>query len=1112
VDGRPKEAVVGLQGAAPTLPSGTVTFVLGDVEGSVRLWESEPEAMAAATSRFNEVVSELIEGHGGVRPEEQGEGDSFVAAFHFAGGAVAFIVALQRMLHSAQWAAALPLRVRAALHSGAAQLRDSANYMGPTVNRCARIRALGHGGQVLLSGASAALVADELSDGMGLVDLGFHVLRDFDRPERVFQLVHPDLPDRFPPLRDHSDPRGLPAGLTSFVAREREMDTVDDLLSRERLVTLTGAGGSGKTRLALECVRRRLEQLGGSVGWADAAPIADGALLASCVAGAFAIREVPSEPLIETIVREIGDRRCVLVIDNCEHVIDDAARLVEGLLAGCPRLRVLATSREPLGVLGETALRVPSLDERAAVRLFVDRAQAVRSDFVLTIDWEDAVKESCRRLDGIPLAIELAAARVTVLTPRQIADGLADRFRLLTGGSRTALPRQRTLEASVDWSYRLLSERERTVLARLSVFAGGFTLTAARSVCSDDVVPEASILDLLTALVDKSLVLADGYGEASEARYRMLETIRHFARQRLADGTEAEVVRDRHLRCFVEVAEEIGPRIEQGDEIMWLDRLEAEIDNFRAALDWAHQRGESQLMLRLAGALWLFYEVRCRFEEGKAWLHAALAAAPERTRTRAAALHGLGDISVFTMDMETVVAVGEEALAIGEHLGDASVVARGLTLLGWAACLGAYRDTTWARESLAAVVERPEMADDPWLRCDATMALGLVCTDLGDLIGAASAFEGAVEAATRWRSVGSLQRALYFRGLLQSMTGEVEKAESDLRRTIELAEPLDDTFFRAICLAALADAKLLRGDLAAAESMATESLEMGDRFGNPQAVALGGSVLARTLVALGEDGRVRPLLDTVRPIADQVSLSWLTAFVGGTAALAVARGGDAAGARAILDDLAPQVAGRPYAQGRVALSRGAVERLLGDEASAEAAFTEAVGALAEAGARSDTAAALEGLGVSAARRDQHERAARLFAAADAERTRLGVSGAEWADLLERDSVAPDMLIARVDAGEAMSLDDAVRFALRGRGGRRRPASGWKSLTPTELEVVRLVSEGLTNPVIAAKLAISRGTVKVHLSHIFSKLAVASRAELAAEAARRQPPSGTGGQR
>lgn len=1101
--------------AAAPLPSGTVTFVLADVEGSVRLWECQPDAMAAATARFGTLISEQVERHHGARPEEQGEGDSFVAAFAVAHEAMAFIVALQRLLQSEPWAMSLPLRVRAALHTGAAQLRGDGNYMGPTVNRCARIRALAHGGQVLLSGATSALVADEMGDGFSLRDLGLHTLRDLDRPEHLFQLVHPDLADRFPPLRDERESVRLPASLTTFVAREGEMKTVAELLHRERLVTLTGAGGSGKTRLALESARHHADQFAGGVAWADAAPIADGALLTSCVAGALGVREVPSEALIDTVVREVADQHALLVIDNCEHVIDHAARLVERLLGDCPRLHILATSREPVGVSGETAMRVPSLADDAAVQLFIDRARAASAGFEVTPESEDAVTEVCQRLDGIPLAIELAAARVRVLTPEQIAAGLADRFRLLTGGSRTALPRQRTLEASVDWSYRLLSDSERVLLDRLSVFAGGFTLEAVRRVCSDDVLSEASLLDLLSALVDKSLVDVEVERRADESRYRVLETIGNFARQRLADRPDVETVRDRHLHHFLELAEEAGPRIEQGHEVASLDRLEADLDNLRAAFEWADQRGESQLLLRLAAGLWLFHEVRCRFEEGLSWLRTALAASTEPTTVRAAALHGLGDISVFTMDMETVAMAGQELVAIGEHLANSVIVARGMALLGWAACFGAYRDTAWVIEALGDVVASFHENEDPWLYVDANHAVAVAYLNEGDLRAAATAAERGLASARRSGNVASLQRSLYWRGWIHNLAGEVDDGEAYLVRAIELADELDDTFVRAVCFASTGYGRFLRGDAVGAEDDATTAIALGDRYGNPFAFVLGSLTLAVSLAARGDDDRAWSVLEAARPVVEQFSMTWVVqALSEGTSALVEGRRGDLAAARARLDAAAGVVEARPYARGFVALHRGWVERLAGDDAAAESAFSDAAEASAAAGARADAATALDELGVSAARREQFERAARLFGAADAERATLAVTRLQPAGLPGRDAelaatraaLGDEGFATGIEAGRDMSLVEAVRLALRGKGGRRGPSSGWGSLTPTELEVVRLVREGLTNPVIAAKLVITSGTVKVHLSHIFTKVGVRSRAELAAEAARRMVAS------
>lgn len=1097
------------------VPTGTVTLVLADIEASVRLWESAPEAMAHATTSFDDLVSRLVGAHHGVRPAEQGEGDSFVAAFAVAHDAVAFVIALQRTLEAETWAASLPLRVRAAVHTGTVQLRDDDNYMGPTVNRCARIRALGHGGQTLLSAATTSLIRDELPAGASVIDRGTHALRDFDRPEHVFQLAHPDLRVHVAPLRsDRGTPVRPPETRTSFIARTQEMTTLDELVGRERLVTLTGAGGSGKTRLALEWAQRHREQQLGSLAWADAAPIADGALVVGCVAAALGVREVPAESLVDTTVREIAQREIVLIVDNCEHVIDNAARLVDRLLADCPGLRILATSREPLGIDGEVSMRLPSLDQVAAVQLFVDRALSASASFSMTPASEQSIAEVCRQLDGIPLAIELAAARARVLSPQQIAEGLGDRFRLLTGGSRTALPRQRTLEASVDWSYRLLSLPEQTLLNRLSVFAGSFTLAAARDVCAGDTAPESAVLDLLAALVDKSLVHIDRAPSDDEPRYRMLETIRHFARQRFADDQDADIVRDRHLAHYLSLAVELGPRIEGGDEIAWLDRLDDDIDNLRTALEWAEQRGASELLLSFAGALWLFWEVRCRFDEGRTWLRRALTAAPAPTLARATALYGLGDISLFILDLDTVVSCGEEALDIGACIGDTTVVARGTTLLGWAACLNAYRGTQWARDSLAEVLDTLPEDVSPFLYCDASLALGLACVNEGDLAGAAAALDQAVASAARWRSVGSQQRAFHFRGLVHSLVGEAAAAITMLRRAIDLADELNDTYWQTAALSSLAYARLQLGDHAGAIADASDSVAMGTRYGNPMGTGLGAVAWAVALVDAGEDDAAQAQLDDAAPIVRPVELTWPIAWLDGCAAVIQARRGDFAGARRSLSDATAIVKERPYARAVLASYRGWVERLAGDDVAAESAFTEAIEAAEKAGARAEVAIALDELGVSAARRGKHERSAHLFAAADAERQRLGIPTREVAGLPDRESevattraaLGEPRFAAESEAGAGMTMGDAVRLALRGRGGRRRTTAGWESLTPAELEVIRLATAGLTNAAIAEKLLISPGTVKVHLSHVFTKLDVASRAELAAAAARREPGS------
>ncbi len=442
------------------LPTGTVTLLLADVEGSTRLWETQPEEMTAAIARLDATLSELVAAHGGVRPVEQGEGDSFVVAFARASDAVTCALALQR-------APLAPIRLRIGVNTGEIQLRDEGNYVGPTINRTARLRDLAHGGQTVLSGATEAMVLDHLPEDAWCNDLGAHPLRDLPRPERVVQLCHPDIRNDFPPLRTSETEavQRLPTQLTSFVGREGQIAEVRGLLADNRLVTLTGAGGSGKTRMAIQIA----SEFGDGVRYVDLAPITDPDLVPVAVARALGLPDQPGRSRMDTVVRFIGERQLLLVLDNCEHLLDSSAELILALLGVCPGLTLMTTSREPIGLPGEVTWRVPSLsltDE--AVELFEDRARRVRPDFTATDADAVTVNEICRRLDGMPLAIELAAARVRALSLTEILDSLHDRFRLLTGGSRRAVRRQQSLGASVDWSHALLTEPERILFRRLS--------------------------------------------------------------------------------------------------------------------------------------------------------------------------------------------------------------------------------------------------------------------------------------------------------------------------------------------------------------------------------------------------------------------------------------------------------------------------------------------------------------------------------------------------------------------------------------------------------------------------------------------------------------------
>jgi predicted ATPase/class 3 adenylate cyclase len=503
-------------GMSGLLPTGTVTLLLADVEGSTRLWEAQPEQMTAAFARLDGALSGLVVAYGGVRPVEQGEGDSFVVAFARASDAVACALELQR-------APLAPISLRIGVHTGEVQLRDDDNYIGPTINRTARLRNLAHGGQTVLSGTTEALVLDMLPADVWLTDLGTHELRGVARPERVVQLCHPDLRNDFPSLNTAKSvaAHNLPSQFTSFVGRGLQLAAVRKLLAESRLVTFTGAGGVGKTRLAVQVADQLADEFSDGVWYVDLAPITDPELVPVTAARALGLPDQPGRSTMDTLLRFVRDRQMLVVLDNCEHLLDACAELAVAVLGGAPGLTLLATSREPIGMAGEATWRVPSLslaDE--AIELFADRARLARPDVNLSDSNAAVVADICTRLDGVPLAIELAAARVRALSLVEILDSLHDRFRLLTGGSRTAVRRQQTLRASVDWSHALLTEPERVLFRRLAVFYGGFDLDAAQAVAGSGAVERYQVLDQLTLLVDKSLVVSDE--SRGRTRYRLL--------------------------------------------------------------------------------------------------------------------------------------------------------------------------------------------------------------------------------------------------------------------------------------------------------------------------------------------------------------------------------------------------------------------------------------------------------------------------------------------------------------------------------------------------------------------------------------------------------------
>jgi predicted ATPase/class 3 adenylate cyclase len=547
---------------AAVIPSGTITFVFTDIEGSTQRWDRDRAAMAAAVRRHDALMRETIAAHNG--HVFKTIGDAFCAAFSRPGDAIAAMFDAQRTLGAEDFSAVGGLRVRVAIHTGTADERDR-DYFGPAVNRVARLLGIGHGGQVLLSGVTSDLVEGALPPQASLRDLGEQRLKDLARPEHVYQLLAPALIDDFPPLRSlNAMPNNLPSVATSFIGREDEVAEITALLAKYRVVTLVGSGGVGKTRTSLQVAANLLDGSGDGVWFIELGPLSRGDLIPSAIASALRLTLPAEGDQIEHLVRALHEKRALLVFDNCEHLVDASAKVIASIVRGCAHIVVLASSRQGLGIAGEATYRMPPLTtprdpggallsaadapRYAAIELFVERARASDYRFTLTDENAPIVADICRRLDGIALAIELAAARVKVLSVRQLDDRLDERFRILTGGSRDALPRQQTLRALIDWSYDLLDDRERTLFRRLGIFRDGFTLEGAAAVASGERIEELDVFDLLASLVDKSLVLAEPTGD--DVRYRLLESTRAYASERLLEAGERDLLAGRHLRYF----------------------------------------------------------------------------------------------------------------------------------------------------------------------------------------------------------------------------------------------------------------------------------------------------------------------------------------------------------------------------------------------------------------------------------------------------------------------------------------------------------------------------------------------------------------------------------
>ena len=1089
-------------GVSGLLPTGTVTLLLADVEGSTRLWETQGAVMTAAIGRLNQVVGDVVAAHDGVRPVEQGEGDSFVAAFARASEAVAAALELQRAPLS-------PIRLRIGVHTGEVQMRDEGNYAGSTINRTARLRDLGHGGQTVLSGATEQLVVDGLPEGAWLTDLGSHLLRDLPRPERVVQLCHPDLVNEFPPLRVSGAAKAnasnhLPAQLTSFVGRDAELTQLGELLAQNRVVTLTGAGGVGKTRLASQVAAQLASEFGDGAWYVDLAPLTDPELVPVTVARALGLPDQPGRSTMDSLLQFVRDRQLLVVLDNCEHLLDACAELVVAVLSGAAGLTLLATSREAIGVAGEVSWRVPSLplaDE--ALALFTDRARHVRPDFEITHDNAPAVTEICRRLDGLPLAIELAAARVRALSLAEILDSLHDRFRLLTGGARTAVRRQQTLRASVDWSHALLTEPERVLFRRLAVFLGGFDLDAGQTVAGGGDVQRYQVLDQLSLLVDKSLVVADD--SRGRTRYRLLETVRQYALEKLGESGEADAVRARHRDHYTAMAAVLDAPAGRDYE-KCLEQANIEIDNLRAAFGWSRENSAIEPALALASSLQPLWLTRGRLREGVAWFDATLADldAHHPGVTAAVRARALADKAVLDNYLGAVDGLNqaEQAVAIARDVDDPALLARTLTAYGFTASLGYHTEV--ARGCFAEAIGLARAVDDQW-RLSQILTEQARCAHIaGDPLGIRAAAEEGRGLADAIGDRSSSRACRFYLAVVQQFSGDLAGSAVQLGEVAAEAEAAHDEIWRVTSLGGLSFALARQGEAAMARAAAEAILEggvgLGGRWASFGHVVSGFAALAAGDFAAAHEAREAALQ---YPVVVSGGAAGLRRIWNAEAALADR---DFAAAGRWADEAASTTTGWWLMSALTARARVAIAAAEPEQAERDA--HDALACAAELGAHLGVPDVLECLAVLAGDGASQREAGRLLGAAEAIRQRMGSVRFKIYDADYQASVAVlrdalgenDFNAARAE-GAALSTGEAIAYAKRGRGERKRPTNGWASLTPTERDIVQLVCDGLGNKDVAARLFVSPRTVQTHLTHVYGKLGLSSRVQLVQEAAR-----------
>ncbi len=840
----------------PDLPTGTVTFLFTDIEGSTTRWEQHPEAMRTALVRHDALLREVITAHDGYVFKMMG--DAVYAAFAVAADAVAAALAAQRAVMAEEWVEVGPLRVRMALHSGAAQCREG-DYFGPALNRVARILATGYGGQVLLSLATEELARDGLPAGVSLQDLGEHALKDLLRPEQVFQLTSPDLPSEFPSLKSlERHLHNLPVQPTPLIGREQEVASVCELLRRSevRLVTLTGPAGVGKTRLGLQVAAELADQFTDGVFVVFLAPVSDPELVVSALSQTLGVIDMGTQPPLTLLKGALKDKHLLLLLDNFEQVVE-AAVMVADLLSACPRLKVLVSSRVVLRVRAEREFAVPPLSlpslkhlpelvvfsQYEAVALFIERALAVKPDFAVTNANAPAVAGICARLDGLPLAIELAAARVKYFPPQSLLARLEQGLSVLVGGARDLPARQQTLRGAFAWSYDLLAPEEQALFRRFAVFVDGSTVEAAEQVCTAAGTLGEDIVEGLVSLVDKSLLRQEEQAEG-EARFWMLQVLREFGLECLAEAGETETTRTAHALYYLALAEEAEPHLRGAEQGRWLNRLEQEQENLRAALSWlleqAHKeegKEQAERALRLSTALFWFWYVRGYYREAQAFQEQALAGRSSvATPLRARALQVAAGLAWDLADMERAEALCGESLALFQDLGDKAGIVTSLFVLGNVAWARGQYDAARAQYEEAAALFQE--LGDTWKRGQCLTQLAQLSTEQGEYDRARALLE---ESLWLYRALGDKQRIGWVYVLLAYLLlvsqGDLERALALAEQSLALAREVGAKTFSAAPLDMLGRIALQKGDLTKAREFVEESMVICKELGDLEATA-----------------------------------------------------------------------------------------------------------------------------------------------------------------------------------------------------------------------------------------------------------------------------------